>query len=236
VHVPDERRRKLDAKTVKCTFIGHVADKHAYRCIDRRTGMVYESRDVIFDERDDTDPQQTAVVLEKAVSANVKLDRAQAIMEESDNAPTLLEGEDSDDEDECPSPPAPMSRSSTPESIHTPQPELRRSTRTRTAPIRDDDPRYEITSYGPRREPNSVGGHQARVAAHTIIEPKTYEEAMSTSQAPHWQAACNEELLSFIKTHLYDEVDLPSGRKVVDCKWVFKLKQGPDGEVIRYKA
>jgi Reverse transcriptase (RNA-dependent DNA polymerase) len=81
-----------------------------------------------------------------------------------------------------------------------------------------------------------VGGHQARVAAHTIIKPKTYEEAMSTSQAPHWQVACNEELLSFIKTHLYDEVDRPSGQKVVDCKWVFKLKQGPDGEVIWYKA
>ena len=43
VHVPDEKRRKLDSKTVQCVFIGYVANKKAYRCIDRRTGTVYES-------------------------------------------------------------------------------------------------------------------------------------------------------------------------------------------------
>ena len=50
VHVPDEKRRKLDSKTIECVFIGYVADKKAYCCIDWRTGTVYESRDVIFDE------------------------------------------------------------------------------------------------------------------------------------------------------------------------------------------
>ena len=51
VHVPDEKRHKLDSKTVECIFIiGYVADKRAYHCIDRPTGTVYESRDVIFDK------------------------------------------------------------------------------------------------------------------------------------------------------------------------------------------
>jgi hypothetical protein len=50
VHIPDEKRRKLDPKTIPCTFIGYAKDKKAYRCIDRRTKVVYESRDVVFDE------------------------------------------------------------------------------------------------------------------------------------------------------------------------------------------
>ena len=51
VHVPDEKRRKLDSKTVECIFIiGYVTDKRAYHCIDRPTGTVYKSQDVIFDK------------------------------------------------------------------------------------------------------------------------------------------------------------------------------------------
>jgi hypothetical protein len=31
-------------------------------------------------------------------------------------------------------------------------------------------------------------------------------------------------------------VELPNDRKVVDCKWVYKLKKGVDDKVERYKA
>ena len=31
-------------------------------------------------------------------------------------------------------------------------------------------------------------------------------------------------------------VELPKDRKIVGCKWVFKLKKGVDGKVERYKA
>ena len=31
-------------------------------------------------------------------------------------------------------------------------------------------------------------------------------------------------------------VPKPEGHKVVDCKWVFKTKLGPDGQVKHYKA
>jgi hypothetical protein len=72
---------------------------------------------------------------------------------------------------------------------------------------------------------------------HVILnEPETYEEAMSHPDAPHWKAACAEELLLFVKTWVYDEVGHLKGRKIVDCKWVFQLKHGPDNEILRYKA
>ena len=34
----------------------------------------------------------------------------------------------------------------------------------------------------------------------------------------------------------WELVELPSGRKPVGCRWVFKTKRGSDGKVERYKA
>ena len=34
----------------------------------------------------------------------------------------------------------------------------------------------------------------------------------------------------------WELVDLPTGRKLIDCKWIFKVKKGSDGSVQRYKA
>jgi hypothetical protein len=35
---------------------------------------------------------------------------------------------------------------------------------------------------------------------------------------------------------LYEVVDHPTNCKVIDSKWVFKLKRGPDGEIAKHKA
>ena len=34
----------------------------------------------------------------------------------------------------------------------------------------------------------------------------------------------------------WDLVELPSGRKTIGCKWVFKAKRDKDGKVERFKA
>ena len=34
----------------------------------------------------------------------------------------------------------------------------------------------------------------------------------------------------------FDEKDSNAGKKAIDCKWVFKLKQNADGNVYRHKA
>jgi hypothetical protein len=81
-----------------------------------------------------------------------------------------------------------------------------------------------------------VGEASANLVNTREKEPQTYNEAMTSSEAPFWKEACIEELQSFIKTGVYDEVEKPKGRRVVDCKWVFRIKRGPDGEILCYKA
>ncbi len=141
-----------------------------------------------------------------------------------------------------------------------PPPQLRRSGRT-VHPVNKftvsayNRPRWSATTAGgeaPRVEEGDdeaeeekedvkqllaeEGDEHAHCASTLSDEPKTYAEAMSRPDAEQWKAACAEELLSFAKAELYDEVEHPRNRKVVDCKWVLKIKRGPDGEVQKYKA
>ncbi|GJY36504.1 retrovirus-related pol polyprotein from transposon TNT 1-94 [Tanacetum coccineum] len=50
VKVKDVARDKLDAKTVKCTFIGYGSDETEYRFWDSKGHKVVRSRDVTFNE------------------------------------------------------------------------------------------------------------------------------------------------------------------------------------------
>lgn len=41
---------------------------------------------------------------------------------------------------------------------------------------------------------------------------------------------------AFIKAGLYTKVARPTGRTLVDCKWVFAIKHGLTGKIVKYKA
>ena len=49
-HIPKDDRRKLDAKSIKCIFIGYCDDHKAYKMFDPSAHKVFPSRDVIFHE------------------------------------------------------------------------------------------------------------------------------------------------------------------------------------------
>ena len=64
-------------------------------------------------------------------------------------------------------------------------------------------------------------------------DPQTYEDA---ARDPRWQAAMKEEFSSLQKSNTWELVDLPPGRKLVQCKWVYKTKFSADGSPLKYKA
>ena len=50
VHVPDNKRVKLDAKSLKCVLLGVSEESKAYRQFDPISKMIIVSRDVVFEE------------------------------------------------------------------------------------------------------------------------------------------------------------------------------------------
>ena len=53
---------------------------------------------------------------------------------------------------------------------------------------------------------------------------------------PAWQQAMTQEFEALHTNHTWDLVSLPSGKKAIGCKWVYKVKHKADGTVERFKA
>ena len=64
-------------------------------------------------------------------------------------------------------------------------------------------------------------------------DPYTYEYL---PHDPIWKTTMKEEFSSLQKNNTWELVDLPQGRKLVQCKWVFKTMFATDGSPLKYKV
>ncbi|GKC71361.1 putative RNA-directed DNA polymerase [Tanacetum coccineum] len=65
------------------------------------------------------------------------------------------------------------------------------------------------------------------------VEPKSYKEAVLDSK---WIDAMNAEIKALNKNNTWTIIELPSGRRPIGCKWIWKIKYKSTGEVEWYKA
>ena len=76
--------------------------------------------------------------------------------------------------------------------------------------------------------------HGAFIASlDTVSIPKCWQDARKD---PKWEKAMVEELEALDKNKTWELVPIPQDKKAVGCKWVFTVKQNPEGQVERYKA
>ena len=78
-------------------------------------------------------------------------------------------------------------------------------------------------------EVTRVVGNKSAKVVNIDLDPLTYAEAISCPDRAQWRAACAEEMEQFVHQNIFDIVPKSEGHKVFDCKWVFKMKLGPDG-------
>ena len=216
VLIPDPKRSKLGSKTVDCMFIGYSQNSVAYRFLVLKStpnlfdaNNIIESKDAEFFE--DIFPMK--LTIKRSLSHGENGNDPPEIGRCSGDPPEL--GRCSGDPPEigrCSDDPPERRRSSSdpPESS---KQELRRSKRKRVATNFGDD--YVFLAEN---------------------DPQSYEEAMTSFDAPFWREAINNEINSIMSNHTWELVDLPPGTKTLGCKWIFKKKMKADGSIDKYKA
>lgn len=65
------------------------------------------------------------------------------------------------------------------------------------------------------------------------VEPRSYSEAIKDST---WVDAMQAEIQALEENKTWVLVPLPSGKKPIGCKWVYKIKYKASSEVERFKA
>lgn len=210
VHVPKEKRKKLDKKSVKMLLVGY--DQENYRMYDPNTRKITISRDVKFDENSVPEKRKNFTQLningegkERQALPPTQSDAQQSDTHYEDSVQELLSDssmQSIDDNDDSYYPP-----------------------RCVTMDVEDDNRR----TLRPR--PN-------RNLEVNFIEfeiPNTYEEAVSGANHRDWKRAIAEELQSHKKNNTWTITDR-TGKRPITCKWVFCIKRNKEGEIERFKA
>ncbi|KAI3767934.1 hypothetical protein L2E82_18363 [Cichorium intybus] len=225
VKVKDSERDKLEAKARKCTFIGYGLDDMGYRFWDNQNKKVIRSRDVVFNEnvlyKDELaessgrnkQPEKTESQVEfEEISEDdvVKPISTPEIGESSGSSGSSDVYGDSGSTDDS------SSEDGVADDAETSTPTIRRSTRVRRPPVR----------YSPS-------------ANYLLLtengEPESYPEALRMKDSIQWKRAMEDELSSLDKNQTWSLVKLPAGKKALQNKWVFRVKDEIDGSK-RYKA
>jgi hypothetical protein len=61
-------------------------------------------------------------------------------------------------------------------------------------------------------------------------------QAISGTDAARWSEAMEEEINALRRNHIYDVVPKASGKNIIDCKWIYKIKRLADASIERYKV
>jgi len=90
------------------------------------------------------------------------------------------------------------------------------------------------------RKPSWLTTNMIVVYVLSVVEEaisSTYRKAEISSESKMWKDTMMEEISSLHKNDTWELSELPKGRKVIGCKYVFAKKQeSPNGGIVCYKA
>lgn len=74
------------------------------------------------------------------------------------------------------------------------------------------------------------------VAFSAVEEPESYKQATVGANADDWKKAKQEEYDALIKNDTWELVERPSDVKIVDNRWVYKVKPETDSSQMKFRA
>ncbi|PKU59087.1 Retrovirus-related Pol polyprotein from transposon TNT 1-94 [Dendrobium catenatum] len=219
---------KFSPRSQACVFVGYSPIHKGYKCYDLSTGKTHISRHVVFYEHQ---------FPYKSITTS---DRTSTPLPDSHIPPTLL----------IPTSAQPIH--TTPQSVTTSPP-----SNSVNNIISSPDPISSAShpasqtvllpsvsiQHGPPTHPmqtrSKSGIHKPKqilnLLAHSnnSITPATYNQAAKSS---HWQQAMLTEFNGLKQQATWTLVQPPVNKPVLGCKWTYKIKLLPNGNIDRYKA
>ena len=261
--IPKPQRTKFDPKTSPHVFIGYPPNTKGYKVLSLATKKIHVSRDVVFHETifpfsltKNTTVFPTSPLFHSDIPSFSSLypNNDSPLPNPTQNPPISSHTnlEQCDQRTHQPTSPITSSSAETtsltqPFSEHPKTaPVLRKSTRVHTTPSYLKDyihlkPKTTSLSLCTFFTHNShIAPEELTPSSQSFVmnishecEPSSYEEA---AMNPAWKTAMTQEFSALHENHTWDLVPLPSGKKPIGCKWVYKIKHKADGSIERLKA
>ena len=209
VHIDSQARKKFDMKSRKAIFVGYPEGTKGFKLYDPVVKRFLCSRDVIFDEG------KFYNFKEKNLShSNVEI-IDHDILHDEQNAENEVASQDN-------------MRDNAPVGENYEQRFLRElenlpQKRQRKAPQRLIEEEADCC-------------YISDILTADIEEPKSLNEAWNGEYSIQWKEAMDSEFSSLQSNETWDLVPAPKNKKVVGCRWIFKVKRKSNGSLDRFKA
>ncbi|PKU62356.1 Retrovirus-related Pol polyprotein from transposon TNT 1-94 [Dendrobium catenatum] len=227
---------KLSTFSIPCVFIGYASAQKGYRCLDPKTGKVYISRHVIFNE---------AIFPYHQPDLGLQQNSSNNFIPPLLLVPTIINQPHTSTQSA--NTPSRQSYHASPQVLHPTTDN--HSTIQSNIPESNSSLPITTTTAIPRTLPQSQSTHSMQTRSKTghskpkqifslahIIQdsdPTTYSEA---AKSPHWLKAMHVEFQALQSQHTWDLVPPDSTQNVLGCKWTYRTKYLADGSVARHKA
>lgn len=218
VHIPTQKRRKMDAKSKKCIFVGYDDNVKGYRVYDPELRRVEVARDVKFLS------DEFATI--KFVNQSTGEEKSVQTEENAESTDRANDERREPDEQ----------RATTTQQVTVQETAAKVSKRRPTNLIDINESNIIGSRLRGEREENGDNALMAMALIAIESDPQSYQEAMESSNSEKWKHAMKEEHDSLVDNATWELVDKPIGQKIIDCKWVYKVKCNTDETVERYKA
>ncbi|PKU72953.1 Retrovirus-related Pol polyprotein from transposon TNT 1-94 [Dendrobium catenatum] len=214
---------KLAPRSQECIFLGYSSQHKGYKCYNLHTHKTIMSRHVVFWEQEF--PYHT--------SAHSLDTTSPPYIPPSILVPTSLVQRTNS---QASTKSTPLSRNPAPLADIPQAIPVSTTTTSRTTPTPPTVPARPHHSMQTRSKsgiikPNPLYSlYSNQNLSHT---PENYNQAR---HIPHWQEAMKTEFQALQQQKTWSLVPAPPGKHILGCKWTFKTKILPSGQVDRYKA
>lgn len=210
VMTPYEKRKKLDSKAEKMRFLGHDDASKGFRVLDDN-GAIRISRDIKF--------------INSYTNETAGEDTKGGEIDETDKESEIDSESEYDSVNDVSS-----------DCILIESDEAVNQSPTIASPTQAISSTRSPPNTRSRGKNDATKDRALLNAVKPTLEPRSYEEAMSSPNCDEWKKAINEEIKSIEENETWTLTELPPGRKSIGSKWVFKTKVDENGAITRYKA